>query len=535
MAAAASPADSEATSQELLVAVITALESLGSQGEPVSALRESFARAARSFRAEKALLLYVRRQEPLLLESVEAVGDLTPEQIEACIRGQSVKGVSPSVVRKAIEARKPQLVENALAASPTVTASLKGHPYSILCTPVIDPWTSSVLAVLYFQTTSLARTYSTKDLRFLAGYATTLGHAFGLFLSGVKRHAEAAASGRGGKDAPDILGDSEEMARLRRVLHETYIPATASQEPDPLLILGETGTGKDLVAQYLHYYSPSRSKARFVAFNCATLRNNDLSQAILFGHTKGAFTGASEAKPGLFRSANHGTLFLDEVGELSIDAQSLLFRALSSRRVLPLGAADEVAFDVQLILATNRDLAAAVREGSFRQELYQRIKPLTIRLTPLAARPGDIRPLLTHFLALHEKRLRKRTQGLSREALRLLLGYAWPGNVRELGGVCSALVTHAAAGSTIEAADIEAHCPEIVSGPRNPAARLLAPGLEGSFRAFREQMEREFLVSRLQAVQWNVAEAAQSLGLSVPTLYRYLQRYGLRQTVGPGG
>jgi len=184
------------------------------------------------------------------------------------------------------------------------------------------------------------------------------------------------------------------------------------------------------------------------------------------------------------------------------------------------------------VCATNRDLAVAVRDGRFRHDLYQRLKALTIRLTPLASRPGDIRPLLTHFLAEAEKSLKKRTRGLTPEALRALLSYSWPGNVRELAGACTALVTHARHGEAIDLGDVERHCSDIIGPATLAGARFAEEEIGGSFQAARSQFERNFFLHRLELHRWNIPEAARSMGVSAATLYRYLQRHGLRQTAG---
>jgi DNA-binding NtrC family response regulator len=196
--------------------------------------------------------------------------------------------------------------------------------------------------------------------------------------------------------------------------------------------------------------------------------------------------------------------------------------------VRPVGETRTFPVDVQLVCATNRDLAAAVREGRFRHDLYQRLKALTIRLTPLRTRPGDVRPLLAHFLAEAEKDLKKRTRGLTPAALRALLAYAWPGNVREVSGVAWALVTHARPGGEIDLPDIERHCPE-VTGAAGDDAAFAEDEVAGSFRDARATFERGYFVQRLELHHWNVPEAARSMGLSAATLYRYLQRHGLRQ------
>jgi DNA-binding NtrC family response regulator len=188
--------------------------------------------------------------------------------------------------------------------------------------------------------------------------------------------------------------------------------------------------------------------------------------------------------------------------------------------------------DVQVVAATGRDLAGLVQEGRFRHDLYQRLKPLTLRLTPLSSRRGDIRPLLIHFLAEAEKHLRKKTRGLTPEAVHALLAHSWPGNARELAGVCTALVTHARPGAEITLDDVRKRSPEVVGAASVQGSGFARETLSGSFAQVRSRFERELLVHRLELHRWNVAEAALSLGISAATLYRYLQRHGLRQGGG---
>jgi anaerobic nitric oxide reductase transcription regulator len=259
----------------------------------------------------------------------------------------------------------------------------------------------------------------------------------------------------------------------------------------------------------------------------------NLVESELFGHERGAFTGAHATRKGAFESAGKGTLFLDEIGELPPTGQELLLKVLDHWTVRPVGDARSFPVDVQLVCATNRDLAGAVRAGRFRHDLYQRLKALTIRLTPLAQRPGDVRPLLTHYLAEAETDLKKRTRGLTPAALRALLAYGWPGTVRELSGVCWALVTHCRPGDEIDRGEIERHCPEVLGAPGRDGARLAEEEVAGAFRDARARFEREYFVQRLELHHWNVPEAARSMGLSAATLYRYLQRHGLRQGGSP--
>jgi len=519
-------------SYDLLQALTRALQVLAAAGDESAALGESFDAAARAFAAEKALLLRVRALDPLDLESLRVVG-LEFDQVVACIGGESVPGVSPSLIRRAVESRAPQLVENSQfeGADASATGSLRGRPHSVVCAPVVDPWTHSVLAVLYFQSLPGPRGYSAADLPFLQAYATALGHAFGLFLTGERRYRALEEDWRRLSSArttgaPEIIGDSEEMRLLRYTLHETFLPATETRHPRPLLVLGETGTGKDLVARYLHYYSATRGKGPFVEYNCAGL-SGDLAASILFGHVRGAFTGAVEAAPGVFRAAHKGTLFLDEIGELPSRGQELLLKVLDHWTVQPVGDARSHSVDVQLVCATNRDLAASVAEGKFRHDLYHRLKALTLRLSPLASRPEDVRTLLAHFLAEAERAQKKRTRGLTGEALAALLSYAWPGNVRELAGVCAALVTHARPSASIGLDDVRTHCPEVLGGTTGTGAAFAHRMLEGTLDEARGEFERDFFLQRLELNRWSVPEAARSLGISTSTLYRYLQRHGI--------
>jgi transcriptional regulator with GAF, ATPase, and Fis domain len=442
--------------------------------------------------------------------------------------------VSPTQIRQAIETRAAQLVENSQfeGRRTSETGSLRGRPHSVLCAPVLDPWTRAVTAVLYFQTRPGPRGYSAADLPFLDAYATALGQAFGLFLDSERRYRDLEADWRrlqsgASTAAPEIIGDSEDMARLRAELLDTWIPASAASPPRPLLVLGETGTGKDLVARYLHYYSPTRKDAPFIEYNCAGL-SGELAQSTLFGHARGAFTGAIDAASGLFRAAHRGTLFLDEVGEMPPVGQELLLKVLDQWRVQPMGDARSHAVDVQLVCATSRDLGADVRAERFRHDLYQRLKALTLRLSPLRERPGDVRPLLTHFLADAERSLKKRTRGLDAAALHALLAYSWPGPVRELAGVCAALVTHCRPGEQLGLEALRRHCPDVLGHESAVGARLADDLVCGSFQQARARFEREFLLHRLELHHWSVPEAARSLGLSAATLYRYLQRHGLR-------
>jgi DNA-binding NtrC family response regulator len=317
------------------------------------------------------------------------------------------------------------------------------------------------------------------------------------------------------------------MQALRRQLHSTYIPAAGAPDPDPLLILGEKGTGKDLVARYLHAYCARRDRP-FVAVNCAEI-TDELAAARFFGHRKGSFTGALADAPGFFRAAQGGVLFLDEIAELSLRAQGTLLRVLENRTIVPVGDTREtrVDVDVQVVLATNRDPERLVADGGLKPDLYDRFRTQALKLQPLRERPWDMPALVRHFVAHHERRTRKKTLGVAPDAVRALVAYAWPGNVRELDRVCSLLITHAEPNAVLDRALLVRCYPDVLGAAPNPKVGTVlwedAPMRE-AVRAF----ERELILSRLERHNGNVRAARESLRLPKTTFHRYAVELGLR-------
>lgn len=512
----------------LLKAMTDVLGALARDGNEVFALKASFEAAAEGFGAQKALLLALESSDPLQLQCVHARGGLTKEQIAACEKGQSVRGVSPSVIRGVIASRRPALIEDPrLSAEASQSASLQGESYSVLCAPLFDPLGERVLAVAYFQNSAAASAYGAADLECVEGYATAVSAAFGFFLEQRRRESELRdllrADGRP-ENAPELVGDSGHMQELRRSLHEVYIPALDAKEPDPILILGERGTGKDLVARYLHAYSGRREKP-FVVASGAEI-SEELAASRFFGHKRGAFTGALHDEVGFFRAAHGGVLFLDELGDLAPRAQATLLRVLENRTVVPVGQTKEIAVDVAVVLATNRDLDKAAAEGALRRDFYDRFRANTVRILPLRERPWDIPPLLSHYRLHHERRMGKRTLGFAEEALRLLVSHAWPGNVRELARSCSVLITHAKAGQRVDRELLAKVTPEIVAATPNPrAAPMVFDG--ASFEDALHAFEKELILSRLERHEGNVRSARESLKLSKTTFHRYMRTLGI--------
>ncbi|WP_310633368.1 sigma 54-interacting transcriptional regulator [Paraburkholderia sp.] len=219
-----------------------------------------------------------------------------------------------------------------------------------------------------------------------------------------------------------------------------------------VLVTGESGTGKELIARLVHSLS-ERCDGPFVAINCGAF-SETLIESELFGHERGAFTGAVASQPGWFESANRGTLFLDEVGDLPLAAQVKLLRVLQEREVVPVGSRKPVKIDVRLVAATNVNLEAAVRAGNFREDLYYRLNVVKLSLLPLRERPGDIAPLIEHFLDSYAKRLRNGRPALTEAALARLYAHSWPGNIRELENVIHHAVL-VSSGGVIDVADLQ--------------------------------------------------------------------------------
>jgi len=285
-----------------------------------------------------------------------------------------------------------------------------------------------------------------------------------------------------------------------------------------VLIRGETGTGKELVAKAIHDLS-RRAKGPFRALNCATL-TPELLASELFGHVRGAFTGAVRDRPGLFASADGGTVFLDEIAEMPMDIQSRLLRVLQERTFVPLGATEPVTVDVRVVSATNKALREEVSEGRFREDLMYRIRVVPIFLPRLIERDGDVEALTWHFIDTFNAQGMRRVEEIDGDAAEALLAYDWPGNVRELRNV----IEHAFAvgeGSLLLAEDLP---PELLGqgpvGGRHPA------------RVNELDIEREQLVEALRKTHGRKAEAAALLGISRSTLWRKMREHELLKTGG---
>ena len=313
-----------------------------------------------------------------------------------------------------------------------------------------------------------------------------------------------------------LIGESDVMKRLEAQI-ESAAPSNGR-----VLITGENGTGKEVVARALHRRS-RRADAAFVDVNCAAIPE-ELIESELFGHRKGAFTGAIDDRKGKFELAHGGTLFLDEIGDMSLRTQAKVLRVLQDQRFQKVGGQQTITVDVRVIAATNKSLDLEIANGSFREDLYFRLNVIPLHVPPLRARGNDVIVLAEHFLRRFAAETGRKPKKLSPGASALLRGYSWPGNVRELRNLIERL-TILVPGETIEREAIEL-------GSERPAARV-AIHSDMTLREAREEFEKQFILERLREHSGNVSRTADALGVERSNLYRKLHAYGI-QVERPG-
>jgi two-component system response regulator HydG len=308
----------------------------------------------------------------------------------------------------------------------------------------------------------------------------------------------------------DLIGNSAAMRKVHDLV------ARVADTEVSVLVTGESGTGKEVVAKALHRGS-RRARGPFVAVNCSAMPEN-LLESELFGHTRGAFTDAREARTGLFAQAKGGTLFLDEIGDMPITLQPKILRALQERMVRPLGASAELPIDVRILAATNRDLEAAIEEKRFREDLFFRLNVIQISLPPLRSRAGDVLPLAQHFLEMFARRSQRAVTGIAQPAAEKIASYTWPGNVRELQNCMERAVTLA----RFEQVIVD-DLPEKIRAYRS--SHVLVTSDDPAELVPMEEVERRYIFRVLESVGGNKAAAARILGFERKTLYRKLERW----------
>jgi len=328
------------------------------------------------------------------------------------------------------------------------------------------------------------------------------------------RLAEENRRLKGGDEPPPLLGTSPDMLALREEIARVA-PARAT-----VLVVGESGTGKELVARRIHHLSP-RARGPFIRVNCAAIPE-ELIESELFGHERGAFTGAVRRQVGKFVQADGGTIFLDEVGDMSLRTQAKVLRVLQDGEVEPVGAGEVRRVDVRVIAATNKDLAAEVKAGRFREDLYFRLAVVLLRTPPLRSHPEDIAGLVEHYTRAACEEYNRRCKRWSAEALRQLLAYPWPGNVRELKNVVERAV--------IMQLDDEIRAVDLVAAaPAAADAEIEGVFGAGTLAEFQERAERAYLVRVLQRNHWNVAATARAIQTPRSNLYKKIEAYGLKR------
>jgi DNA-binding NtrC family response regulator len=301
------------------------------------------------------------------------------------------------------------------------------------------------------------------------------------------------------------------ISKNERMLEIFDLARTVAKSSSTVLIQGESGTGKELLARAIHEESP-RSEAPFISVSCAALTES-LLESELFGHEKGAFTGANAIKRGKLELAQDGTLFLDEIGDISLKLQMDLLRVLEQKEFRRVGGSDLIAINSRIIAATNRDLKSAIEEGRFRADLYYRLNVISIHIPPLRERREDIPLLVDHFIEKFNIEMGKQIRGVSEEAMRVLVDNNWPGNARELRNVIERAVV-VAKGNVITESDISLPS---AAGSSNHRAKSL------------EEVEKEHIRVVLSENQWNIVRSAQTLGIDRVTLYNKIKKFDLKK------
>jgi len=414
----------------------------------------------------------------------EALAVLGEGELDAVVTDINMRGMSGLELCARIAATEPDLpvvVITAFGSLESAVAAIRAGAYDYVTKP--------------FETTALAMTLE-RAVRHRA-----------LKREVVRLRKAVAAAERFG----EILGDSPAMRRVYELLDRV------AESDSTTLVTGESGTGKELVARAIHDRSRRRA-GPFVAINCAAIAET-LLESELYGHVKGAFTDAQTARRGLFAQAIGGTLFLDEIGDMPLGLQAKLLRTLQERSIRPVGGDTELAVDVRVVAATNRDLETAIEEHRFREDLYYRLNVIHIDLPPLRARGNDVLLLAQKFLAHFAEKAGKKVVGLGPEVAQRLLDYPWPGNVRELQNCIEravALTRH----ETLVPDDL----PEKIRDFERSHVLVAADDPTELVRM--EEVERRYILRVMDAVGGNKTEAARILGLDRKTLYRKLERYG---------
>ena len=431
--------------------------------------------------------------------------------------------MSRTLIKRVIERRSSLLLMNASEEVGGAMSVLAAGLVSTLCVPL---WVgANICGVLQVDNRDTPGAFSTADLELITVAASTLSFAAESARL-IERLSVAEEQLKGGllylqhnerREASGLIGESVVMQTILKSIERV------KDLKVPVFINGETGTGKELIARALHYQSVRR-EGLFVAQNCGALPES-LLESELFGHVKGAFTGADRDKKGLFELAHRGSIFLDEVGEMPPQLQSKLLRALQEGEIWPLGADRSKRVDVRVISATHRNLDVMVKEGEFRQDLYYRLHVYPIHLPPLRDRGQDISLITKHFLRRYAQEFGRGVSGFSEEALRCLLKYDWPGNVRELQNEIQRALISRFEGDLILKEDLSAHISGIDADSGDVMRETL--NVQGTLKEMMEHLEILLLQRALEDHDHNKTQTAKTLGITREGLHKKLARYSM--------
>jgi two-component system, NtrC family, response regulator HydG len=425
------------------------------------------------------------------LEALRLLCSEHPDLLLTDLRMPEMSGMEMLGRAREIDPRLPVVMLTAHATVESAVAAVKAGAFDYLAKPFsIDQLKLAVERALTRRRLELENTHLREQLRGTYGFENIIGRS----------------------------------AALQQVLE---LVRKAARSDANMLVLGESGTGKELIARAIHANSP-RATEPFVPVDCTSLPEN-LLESELFGHEKGAFTGASVAKRGLIETAHRGTLFLDEIGELPLALQAKLLRALQERQIRKVGGTRQIDVDIRVVCASNRDLQVLVTEGQFREDLYYRINVIEIALPPLRERQGDIELLATSFLAKFARGGEAAPRGFEPEAMLALATYPWPGNVRELQNVIERACA-LAEGESITLADLPAQVRTAgpPAGHPPPAEAVSRLTLKEAKERWVGELEAAYVAELLRREGGNVSQAARKAGVDRKTLHRLLNKHSIR-------
>ncbi|UCG42727.1 MAG: sigma-54-dependent Fis family transcriptional regulator [candidate division WOR-3 bacterium] len=467
--------------------------------EPGELLGRVMDEALSTMNAERGLLMLTTGPE----------GDMevaAARNIEGAI-DKELSQVSRTALKEVLESREPRVFLDAPGAFPAAQSIIVSGVRSIACAPLVCK--ERVIGAIYLDSRTDRNVFHEDALPFLRAFAGVAALAIEnarMYEALASESRELRAAAKQWQQFPEIVGRSASMKPVYEMMNRV-IPTDAS-----VLISGETGTGKELVARAIHFNGP-RARQPFVPVNCGAIPAN-LLEAELFGFRKGAFTGAVTDKRGLFEVANSGTIFLDEVADLPVSLQPKLLRVLQNGEIRWVGDTRTVHVDVRVVSATNRNLPGMVSRGEFREDLYYRLNVIPVELPPLRRRRDDLPLLVNHFLKQSAERLGKKVEGIAGAALDRLVKHSWPGNVRELENVVERAVV-LCSGSKLEVSDIML---------QDPASVGAEDALLDSNASVAE-IEKKVVLERLRQFNGNRTRTAASLGISRRTLLNKLAEW----------